>query len=156
MVFLQNSLRSLAGNFRAEFDPEQGIRIPEQGIWRPPGNPNPARLCGARPAAALAGAAAASLASVHSAFDDVRLAPQFESPPSTQSPSSTQAGRMAGVRRHKWPEPAVRIGTFPPRVVTARLSVADRVLDQFSADGAEENYLYCNPAPNGDKRHADR
>src|SRR5580693_8020294 len=33
MVFLQNSLRSLAGNFRAEFDPEQGIRIPEQGIW---------------------------------------------------------------------------------------------------------------------------
>jgi hypothetical protein len=40
MVFLQNSLRSLAGNFRAEFDPEQGIRIPEQGIWRPPGNPN--------------------------------------------------------------------------------------------------------------------
>jgi hypothetical protein len=34
--FLQNSLRSLAGNFRAEFDPEQGIRIPEQGIWRPP------------------------------------------------------------------------------------------------------------------------
>jgi hypothetical protein len=47
MVFLQNSLRSLAGNFRAEFDPEQGIRIPEQGIWRPPGNPNPARLCGA-------------------------------------------------------------------------------------------------------------
>jgi len=106
-------------------------------------------------ASLLAGAAAASLASVHSAFDDVRLAPQFESPPSTQSPSSTQAGRMAGVRRHKWPEPAVRIGTFPPRVVTARLSVADRVLDQFSADGAEENYLYCNPAPNGDKRHAD-
>ena len=47
MVFLQNSLRSLAGNFGAEFDPEQGIRIPEQGIWRPPGNPNPARLCGA-------------------------------------------------------------------------------------------------------------
>src|ERR1700732_1714791 len=47
MVFLQNSLRSLAGNLRAEFDPEQGIRIPEQGIWRPPGNPNPARLCGA-------------------------------------------------------------------------------------------------------------
>ena len=77
MIFLQNSLRSLAGNFRAEFDPEQGIRIPEQGIWRPPGNLN-------------------------------------------------------------------------------RLSVADRVLDQFSADGAEENYLYCNPAPNGDKRHADR
>jgi hypothetical protein len=37
-------------------------------------------------AAALAGAAAASLASVHSAFDDVRLASQFESPPSTQSP----------------------------------------------------------------------
>jgi hypothetical protein len=35
MIFLQNSLRSLAGNFRAEFDPEQGIRIPEQGIWRP-------------------------------------------------------------------------------------------------------------------------
>jgi hypothetical protein len=73
MVFLQNSLRSLAGNFRAEFDPEQGIRIPEQGIWRPPGNPNPrgrdfvghrARLA----AAALAGAAAASLAIVHSAF----------------------------------------------------------------------------------------
>jgi hypothetical protein len=32
MVFLQNSLRNLAGNFRAEFDPEQGIRIPEQGI----------------------------------------------------------------------------------------------------------------------------
>ena len=59
-------------------------------------------------------------------------------------------------RRHKWPDPAVRIGTFPRRVVTARLSVADRVLDQFSADGAEENYLYCNPAPNGDKRHADR
>jgi hypothetical protein len=47
-------------------------------------------------------------ASVHSAFDDVRLASQFESPPSTQSPSSTQAGRMAGVRRHKWPDPAVR------------------------------------------------
>ena len=39
-VFLQNSLRNLAGNFRAEFDPEQGIRIPEQGIWRL-GNPNP-------------------------------------------------------------------------------------------------------------------
>jgi hypothetical protein len=102
---------------------------------------------GRRPAAALAGAAAASLAGVHSAFDDVRLASQFESPPSTQSPSSTQAGRMAGVRRHKWPDPAVRIGTFPRRVVTARLSVADRVLDQFSADGAEENYLYFNPAP---------
>ncbi len=153
MVFLQNSLRNLAGNLRAEFDPEQGIRFPEQGIWRPPGNPNPARLCGAP---ARAGAAAASLASVHSAFDDVRLASQFESPPSTQSPSSTQAGRMAGVRRHKWPDPAVRIGTFPRRVVTARLSVADRVLDQFSADGVEENYLYCNPAPNGDKRHADR
>jgi hypothetical protein len=48
-------------------------------------------------AAALAGAAAASLAIVHSAFDDVRLAPQFKSPPSTQSPSSTQVGRMAGV-----------------------------------------------------------
>ena len=41
---------------------------------------------GRRPAAALAGAAAASLASVHSAFDDVRLASQFECPPSTQSP----------------------------------------------------------------------
>jgi hypothetical protein len=107
MVFLQNSLRSLAGNSRAEFDPEQGIRIPEQGIWRPRGNPNLARLCGARrPAAALPGAAAASRASVHSAFDDVRLASQFESPPSAQSPSSTQAGRMAGVRRHKWPDPA--------------------------------------------------
>jgi hypothetical protein len=26
------------------------------------------------------------------AFDDVRLAPQFKSPPSTQSPSSTQVG----------------------------------------------------------------
>jgi len=64
MVFLQNSLRSLAGNFRAEFDPEQGIRIREQGIWRSLENPNPARLCGARArlaAAALAGAAAASL-----------------------------------------------------------------------------------------------
>ena len=64
MVFLQNSLRSLAGNFGAEFDPEQGIRIPEQGIWRSPENPNPARLCGAHArlaAAALAGAAAASL-----------------------------------------------------------------------------------------------
>ena len=94
-----------------------------------------------------AGATTASLASVLSAFDDVPLASQFGSPPSTQSPSSTQAGRMAGVRRHKWPDPAVRIGTFPRRVVTARLSVADRVLDQFSADGAEENYLYCNPAP---------
>ena len=47
MIFLQNSLRNLAGNFRAEFDPEQGIRIPEQGIWRPSGNPNPARRCGA-------------------------------------------------------------------------------------------------------------
>jgi hypothetical protein len=47
MVFLQNSLRSLAGNFRAEFDPEQGIRIPEQGIWRPPGNPNPGEMWGA-------------------------------------------------------------------------------------------------------------
>jgi hypothetical protein len=45
VVFLQNSLRNPAGNLRAEFDPEQGIRIPEQGIWRPPGNPNPARLC---------------------------------------------------------------------------------------------------------------
>jgi hypothetical protein len=45
VVFLQNSLRNLAGNFRAEFDPEQGIRIPGQGIWRL-GNPNPARLCG--------------------------------------------------------------------------------------------------------------
>jgi hypothetical protein len=77
MVFLQNSLRSLAGNFRAEFDSEQGIRIPEQGICALPEIPT-------------------------------------------------------------------------------RLSVADRVLDQFSADGAEENYLYCNPAPNGDKRHADR
>jgi hypothetical protein len=64
MVFLQNSLCSLAGNFGAEFDPEQGIRIREQGIWRSPENPNPARLCGARArlaAAALAGAAAASL-----------------------------------------------------------------------------------------------
>jgi hypothetical protein len=64
MVFLQNSLRSLAGNFGAEFDPEQGIRIREQGIWRSPENPDPARLCGARArlaAAALAGAAAASL-----------------------------------------------------------------------------------------------
>jgi len=50
--------------FGAEFDPEQGIRIREQGIWRSPENPNPARLCGARArlaAAALAGAAAASL-----------------------------------------------------------------------------------------------
>ena len=82
MVFLQNSLRNLAGNFRAEFDPEQGIRIPEQGIWRPPGNPDSARLCGRRPAAALAGPAAASLQAYHSAFDDVRLASQFESPPS--------------------------------------------------------------------------
>jgi len=26
VVFLQNSLRNPAGNFRAEFDPEQGIR----------------------------------------------------------------------------------------------------------------------------------
>jgi hypothetical protein len=34
MVFLQNSLRSLAGNFGAEFDPEQGIRIREQGRSR--------------------------------------------------------------------------------------------------------------------------
>ena len=68
----------------------------------------------------------------------VNEVPQFESPPSTQSPSSAQAGRMAGVRRHKWSDPAVRIGTFPRRVVTARLSVADRVLDQFPADGAEE------------------
>ena len=40
--------------------------------------------------------------------------------------------------------------------IPTRLSVADRVLDQFPADGAEENNLYCNPAPNGDKRHADR
>jgi hypothetical protein len=88
MVFLQNSLRSLAGNFRAEFDPEQGIRIPEQGIWRPPGIPTRrdfvgrARLAGA----ALAGGHDCIAASVHSAFDDVRLASQFESPPSTQSP----------------------------------------------------------------------
>jgi hypothetical protein len=29
---VHNSLRNLAGNFGAEFDPEQGIRIPEQGI----------------------------------------------------------------------------------------------------------------------------
>jgi len=35
------------------------------------------------------------------------------------------------------------------------LSVAERVLDQIPADGAEENNLYCNPAPNGDNRHAD-
>jgi hypothetical protein len=76
----------------------------------------------------------------------------LESPPSTQSPSSTQAGRMVGVRRHKWPDPAVRIGTFPRRFVAIECS--RRVLDQFSADGEEENYLYCNPAPNGDKRHA--
>ena len=82
MVFLQNSLRNLAGNFRAEFDPEQGIRIPEQGIWRPPGNPDPARLCGA-PARGRTGRARGYVAaSVHSAFDDVRLASQFESPPS--------------------------------------------------------------------------
>ena len=40
----------LAGNFGAEFDPEQGIRIREQGIWRSPENPNPARLCGRVPA----------------------------------------------------------------------------------------------------------
>ena len=31
MVFLQNSLRSLAGNFGAEFDPKQGIRNPGAG-----------------------------------------------------------------------------------------------------------------------------
>ena len=110
-----------------------------------------ARLAGA----ALAGGHGCIAASVHSAFDDVRLASQFESPPSTQSPSSTQAGRMAGVRRHKWPDPAVRIGTFPRRVVTARLSVADRVLDQFSADGAEENYLYCKQAPRGFVKRVD-
>ena len=154
MVFLQNSLRSLAGNFRAEFDPEQGIRIPEQGIWRSPGNPDPARLCGA-PARGRTGRARGCVAaSVHSAFDDVRLASQFESPPSTQSPSSPRPGEWPALGDISGPDPAVRIGTFPRRVVTARLSVADRVLDQFSADGAEENYLYCNPAPNGDKRHA--
>ncbi|PNE10789.1 MAG: hypothetical protein CR217_12485 [Beijerinckiaceae bacterium] len=28
-------------------------------------------------------------------------------------------------------------------------------MDQFPADGAEENNLFCNPAPNGDKRRAD-
>ena len=63
MVFLQNSLRSLAGNFGAEFDPEQGIRIREQGMALSRKS-QPARLCGARArlaAAALAGAAAASL-----------------------------------------------------------------------------------------------
>jgi hypothetical protein len=48
MVFLPNSLRSLAGNFRAEFDPEQGIQIPEQGIWRPPGNPTRQDFVGRR------------------------------------------------------------------------------------------------------------
>jgi hypothetical protein len=48
VVFLQNSLRNLAGNLRAEFDPEQGIRIPEQGIWRPPGNPSRRDFVGRR------------------------------------------------------------------------------------------------------------
>src|SRR5580704_7862317 len=92
------AIREFAGNF-SEFEPDQGIRIPEQGIWRPPGIPTRsdfvgrARLAGA----ALAGGHDCIAASVHSAFDDVRLASQFESPPSTQSPSSTQAGRMAGV-----------------------------------------------------------
>jgi hypothetical protein len=52
VVFLQNSLRNLAGNLRAEFDPEQGIRIPEQGIWRPPEIPAGETLWGAVPAAA--------------------------------------------------------------------------------------------------------
>jgi hypothetical protein len=47
-------------------------------------------LWGAPAAAALPGAAAASLASVHGAFDDVRLASQFESPPS--------AGKQKAVR----------------------------------------------------------
>jgi len=157
MVFLQNSLRSLAGNFRGpNLIPSREFESRSREFGAPPGNPDPARLCGA-PARGRTGRARGCVAaSVHSAFDDVRLASQFESPPSTQSPSSAQAGRMAGVRRHKWPDPAVRIGTFPRRVVTARLSVADRVLDQFPADGAEENYLYCNLAPNGDKRHADR
>jgi len=56
MVFLQNSLRNLAGNFRAEFDPEQGIRIPEQGIWRPRQIPTRRDFVRARLAgAALAG-----------------------------------------------------------------------------------------------------
>jgi hypothetical protein len=55
---------------------------------------------------------------------------------------------MAGVGPQATSARSCRMGAFPRRVVTG-LSVADRVLDQFSADGAEENYLYCNPAPNG-------
>jgi hypothetical protein len=106
-------------------------------------------------AAALAGAAAASPASVHNAFDDVRLAPQFESPPSTQSPSSTQVGKNGW----RWPAGNISGPILPDGGFATssrhRLSVAERVLDQFPADGAEENNLYCNPAPNGDKRHAD-
>jgi hypothetical protein len=42
-----------------------------------------------------------------------------------------------------------------PQVAHLTGLIAERVLDQFRADGAEENNLYCNPAPNGDKRHAD-
>jgi hypothetical protein len=45
------------------------------------------------------------------------------------------------------PRPKAQVRPRP----AVRLSVADRVLDQFPADGAEENYLYCNPTPNGDK-----
>src|ERR1700731_134359 len=57
MVFLQNSLRSLAGNLRAEFDPEQGIRIPEQGFGALPEIPTRRNFVGRR--ARLVGAGAA-------------------------------------------------------------------------------------------------
>jgi hypothetical protein len=54
-------------------------------------------------------------------------------------------------RQHQWPDPA---GWGFSTLVDTGL-IAERILDQFPADGAEENNLYCNPAPNGDKRHAD-
>jgi hypothetical protein len=159
MVFLQNSLRSLAGNFRAEFDPEQGIRIPEQGIWRPPGNPTRQDFAGRRargphwPGPRLRrGQAYTALLTMCGSRLSLSLHPR----PDAQVRPRPEEWPALARRQHQRPDPAVRIGTFPRRVVTARLSVADRVLDQFSADGAEENYLYCNPAPNGDKRHADR
>jgi hypothetical protein len=125
--FCRNSLRNLAGNFGAEFDPEQGIRIPEQGIWRPPGNPNPARLCGA-PVARLVGAALA------------------RGPRLRRWQAYTALLMMCRSR------PRLSLRARPKAQVRPRPAVRRQSLDQFPADGAEENYLYCNPAPNGDKR----
>ena len=110
----------------------------------PSGNPNPARLCGAPcplgrgrtgrgPRLRRWQAYTALLMMCRS-----RLSLSLRPRPKAQVRPRPGEWPALIRRRHKWPDPAVRIGTFPRRVVTARLSVADRVLDQFSADGAEE------------------